>query len=64
MKAIKEFEVSVRDAKQLFDLMEDSTFLRAGVEWTSTTTFEIDANDEELSNEIDLLCEQFEIEQL
>jgi hypothetical protein len=64
MKAIKEFEVSVRDAKQLFDLMEDSTFFRAGVEWTSTTTFEIDANDEELSNEIDLLCEQFEIEQL
>jgi hypothetical protein len=64
MKAIKEFEVSVRDAKQLSDLMEGSTFLRAGVEWTSTTTFEIDANDEEVSNEIYLLCEQFEIEQL
>jgi hypothetical protein len=44
-----ELEMSCRDARVITDIMQN-TGLDKMVEWTSTTTFEV--NDQELANEI------------
>lgn len=62
MKAV-EFEVSVKDTRELKEIINDNRLLRSRVEWTSTTSFEVD-NDEDVLNEVFLVTDEFEVEKL